>query len=111
MDTNQPQPHRGRPRGKTEEGPTMEDWRKFKQFYLDLFDGDDKADLDHLLTFLMEVHSTHQVSLKCLDRVYQFFRGFSEKLTRLKAKNLAKRSFINMRRKMLITVPQVTFNL
>ena len=90
-----------------ERSPTRKDWRKFKDFYLSLYSGNDKEDMEELVSFLTCMHTTHTVSLSCLDEMYKFFLGFSEKLTKLKAKKKARKSYIHMRRKLLAQVPVV----
>ena len=103
---------RGRPQDRRgsrerEEAPTLRDWTRFKDFYTSLFYGNDVADMDELLDFLMMMHVRHRISISGLDKLYQFFFNFSEKLTRLKANKVAKRSFRHLRRKMLLEVPTV----
>ncbi len=87
--------------------PTKKDWRQFKSFYLSLYSGNDKEDLEELMSFLTRMHTTHTVSLNALDEIYKFFLSFSERLTKLKAKKKARKSYIHMRRKLLAQVPVV----
>ncbi len=90
-----------------EPSPSKKDWRQFKQFYLSLFHGNDKDDIEELISFMTKMHTTHSVSVAALDQLYKFFYSFSEKMTRLKAHKKARRSYVHMRRKLLAQVPVV----